>query len=38
MPTIDVERHYIDKVVDVSHKARIARMVARLKPIGVAKG
>ncbi len=28
----------IDKVVEVSHKAGIARMVARLKPIGVTKG
>lgn len=28
----------IDKVAEVSHKAGIARMVARLKPMGVAKG
>jgi tRNA-splicing ligase RtcB len=28
----------VDKVVKVSHDAGIARMVARLKPIGVAKG
>jgi len=28
----------IDKVAEVSHKAGIARKVARLKPIGVAKG
>lgn len=28
----------IDKVAEISHKAGIARMVARLKPIGVAKG
>jgi len=28
----------IDKVAEISHKAGLARMVARLKPIGVTKG